>query len=58
MGGCHGMGNMDSGKMSNMSDEPGRKNSKALEILKARYAKGEINKEEYEEMKKVILDEK
>lgn len=30
------------------------RNTNALEILKVRYAKGEINKEEYDKMKKDI----
>ncbi|MCL5032797.1 MAG: SHOCT domain-containing protein [Thermotogae bacterium] len=57
MGCCHGMGNMDSVKMNNMSDEQsGHKTSEALEILKTRYAKGEITLQEYEEMKKTISE--
>ncbi len=45
------------GGMGNMSDEQnsGMKMNEALEILKIRYAKGEITREEYEKMKEEIL---
>jgi len=35
--------------------QPKSSNQEALEILKARYAKGEITEEEYQKMKEVIL---
>ena len=41
--GCCGMG---------MGDEGDRKNNSAMDILKQRYAKGEISKEDFDKMKK------
>jgi len=35
---------------------PGRSSGTPLEILKRRYASGEITKEEYESMRKDLLD--
>ncbi len=58
-GGCKGMGTMKSGMMGNMSNDQTNSESKAngaLEILKERYAKGEITRQEYEEMKKTIAE--
>ena len=58
-GGCGGMRKMKSGNMGGMSSDQtssGSKTNEALEILKNRYAKGEITRQEYEEIKKEILD--
>jgi len=41
--GCCGMG---------MGDEGDRKNNSAMDILKQRYVKGEISKEDFDKMKK------
>ena len=38
-----------------VSGKNGNSSAKALEILKERYAKGEINKEEFEAKKKDLL---
>ncbi|SJZ64773.1 putative membrane protein [Cetobacterium ceti] len=43
------------GISGNKSNENIFHSESALEILNKRYAKGEISKEEYEEMKKTIL---
>jgi uncharacterized membrane protein len=43
---------MSSGNPVNVS--PVNQNDDPLTVLKLRYAKGEINKEQYEEMKKVL----
>lgn len=40
---------------SRSSSQPPRAGSTALDILQERYAKGEINKEEYEERKKALM---
>jgi len=37
------------------SNPPSEQNETALDILKKRYAKGEITKEEFEEQKKTLL---
>lgn len=39
---------------TNRMDNSNKVNSSAIDILNSRYAKGEINKEEYERMKKDI----
>ncbi len=41
---------------SSRDHREGRESETALEILKKRYAKGEITKEEYEEMKRDLYD--
>ena len=38
------------------SNSSSRQQDSALEILKRRYARGEISKEEYEEKKKALVD--
>ncbi len=58
-GGCQHMGKMKRGKMGSMTNDqtsPESKAKGALEILKERYAKGEITLQEYEEMKKTITE--
>lgn len=42
-------------KRSNHPGAENRAESKALEILKERYAKGELTKEQYESMKKELI---
>ena len=43
------------GLTSGGGGESARQNDSAMEIIKRRYARGEINKEEYEEKKKDLL---
>jgi putative membrane protein len=39
-----------------LASSPSRRGETPLEILKARYARGEINKEEYERMRRELLE--
>lgn len=43
-------------KYLSTNNQPANKEDKALAILKERYAKGLINKDEYEEKKEVLKD--
>jgi putative membrane protein len=42
-------------KAINQNNKPGQLDKSALEILKEKYARGEINKDEFEEKKKSLL---
>jgi putative membrane protein len=45
-----------SGKRDSGPQGPSRSEPTALEILKIRYARGEITREEYEEMRQTLLE--
>lgn len=50
--GCGCMGKMEE---ENLNNNSASESSEAIEILKNRYAKGEITLQEYQEMKEEIL---